>query len=241
MEKTTRNKRWQKGNTNTFEHLQDSVLPWNDSALPSKASVTQTKPMKHSIPSCSAGRLAWTSNSAFTWAPGQFRNAAKRSRGQSQAGQRPPSFPRTLGQEEAYTQQLCCASASSPLVYSDWEGAGGPAEPQSCKSSASQVPHGKGICRCPSPAKISLIFICSEKFTSKGQQTVGKWKISGLPSLGHSSCKSLEGLWPRLQSNCRAKREQIEGVGCLQIFLKENLYPVFRQAHLLFLICFRAD
>lgn len=188
MEKTTGNKRWQKGNTKTFEHLQDSVLLWNDSALPSKASVTQTKPMQHSTPSCSAGRSAWTSKLHLPWAPGQLRNAAKRLRGQTQAGQRPPSFPRTSGQEEAYTEQLWCASASSPLVYSEWEGTGGAAEPQPCKASASRGPSGKGICCCPSPAKILpslLIFICSENSLQR-QQLLFK---------GETNCREVENQW----------------------------------------------
>lgn len=59
-EKKTRNKRWQKGNTKTSEHLQDSVLLWNDSTLPNKLTLTQTKPTQHATPSYAEGRLVWT-------------------------------------------------------------------------------------------------------------------------------------------------------------------------------------
>lgn len=43
--------RWTKGNTETLEHSQDLAFLWNDSALPNKLTLTQTKPRQyHPIP-----------------------------------------------------------------------------------------------------------------------------------------------------------------------------------------------
>lgn len=165
--KKTRNKRWQKGNTKTSEHLQDSVLLWNDSTLPNKLTLTQTKPTQHATPSCAEGRLVWTWNSTFP-EPRSAQGVSKKIKLLVQQGQ---TLPRTFqSQEEVNTEQLYYAFPSSPLVYFQWEVASGAADPPSCKPSASRTPSVKGICCCPSAAKISsypLILICPEKFTSK--------------------------------------------------------------------------
>lgn len=232
--KKTENKRQQKGNKKTSECFQDSVLLWNDSVLPNKLTLAQTKPTQHATPSYAGGRLTWPWNSAFTWAPDQLRGVAERLRGWCQAGQQGWASPRTSGQEEVNTEQLCYASASSPLVaYFQWEAPHGAAEPPSCKPSASRVPPVTRICCCPSAAKISpypLILLCPEKFTSKATaalQTGNKLQWSGeslaSPALARAPASLPRGLDPDWRDKQPQFEEEGEQVFRLFVnFLKER-------------------
>lgn len=229
MSKKKKKRLGTKGDRRVIERhkqFQDLVLLWNDSALPNKLPLAQTKPTQCTNPSHTGGRLTWTWNSAFTWAPVELRGVAKRLRGWCQAGQQGQPFSRTSGQVEVNTKQLCYASASSPLVACfQWEVAGGAAEPPPCKASASRVPSVKGICCCPSAAKTSpcpLILICPEKLTSKATAALQRgnklqWSEESVasPALARSPARLQRG-----PLGCRDKQLKFEGRGAGKVVCK---------------------
>lgn len=94
---------WQKGNTKTLEHLQDLVLLWNDSALPSKGlcNTDKTYATQHPILLCRQVSLDF--KFCIYLSSRSAQKCSKKIEG-SELGRietPPTSFPRTSGQEEA--------------------------------------------------------------------------------------------------------------------------------------------
>lgn len=186
-----------RGNKTTFEYLQDLVLLWNDSAVPNKLTLTQTKPTPHTNPSYTGGKLAWTWNSAFTKLQISSEGQQK-DWGVSARQGRMVDLSQGLQDRRRLTQSSSVMLLLHPYLLRIFSEKRLVEQLNLCL--ARLLPAESSLKRKFAAAEISpysLILIHLEKLTSKKKRISGKWRISGL-SLGRISCKSLEGSWPRL-------------------------------------------
>lgn len=208
---------WQKGNTKTLEHLQDLVLLWNDSALPSKGLCNTDKTFATQHPILLCRQLSLDFKFCIYLSSRSAQKCSKKIEGSELGRIETPPPPPSQGLQAR--RRLNHSSSVVPLLHPHLcilseKGLVEQLNLSLARLLPAESPLGKGICCCPSPAKISPsvpMLICSEKFTSKataalqrGNKLQGSRESVTSPGLATVPANPWRGFGP----DCRVIAEQ---------------------------------